>query len=224
MAKESKAKRRKSGSRGPPRRQNTQRGTIVRPQAGKQGQMVKQRYVCVGAVSIAASSSGYLTLSLNSLYDPEVTVSGGRDGQPKGFDQLAAMWERYLVHAVSWKVSLTGESILQSYCAVVPHQTELGGYVAGLVGTAAEFPGGEAQILHNGAESKFEGYLKMKHFFGVEQLDVGLHGAAVSASPTTRGYLNIPIYNETAATREYFYVVDLQYYSEFSITKNMVDA
>lgn len=47
-------------------------------------------------------STGVRVLSLNSLYDPDVTGTGH---QPAGFDQLMAIYEEYCVYAVKYKCS-----------------------------------------------------------------------------------------------------------------------
>lgn len=57
---------------------------------------------------IGPSTSGIpqiYTFNLNSLYDPNRTATGH---QPFGFDQLAALYDKYRVFAASWRIDVTG--------------------------------------------------------------------------------------------------------------------
>jgi len=53
-------------------------------------------------VNITLPSIDY-QFRLNSLFDPDFTGTGH---QPKGFDQLAALYQRYRVYRVRWKVEV----------------------------------------------------------------------------------------------------------------------
>lgn len=58
------------------------------------------------------------TWRINSLFDPDRSVGGH---QPYGFDQIAALYHKYRVFAVSWMVDVTPDTGLQSRCIIIPH-------------------------------------------------------------------------------------------------------
>jgi hypothetical protein len=63
---------------------------------------------------------------LNSLFDPNYTGTGH---QPKGFDQLAAFYQRYRVYRVHWKISwvnTSGGATNPTILAVVPTNSASG--------------------------------------------------------------------------------------------------
>lgn len=63
------------------------------------------RYCQTGSIDPSNTNFAFHTFCVNSLYDPD-TTGGGH--QPMGFDQLAAIYNRYLVTGA--KLSCTFES------------------------------------------------------------------------------------------------------------------
>lgn len=87
---------------------------IRRPRARKQQlttinrslQPIANRYICkmkyAEVVTTDSTAVGQYVMNLNSLFDPNRTGGGH---QPYGFDQLAALYNRYRVIACGWRVS-----------------------------------------------------------------------------------------------------------------------
>lgn len=61
---------------------------------------------------------------LNSLFDPNLTGTGH---QPKGFDQLAALYNRYRVYKCDYRITFAQTSnAIPIYCGVAPTNTLTG--------------------------------------------------------------------------------------------------
>lgn len=66
-------------------------------------------------LTISALSYQEKIYRTNSLYDPDQSGSGH---QPYGFDQLAAIYNRYRVYAMSWRISIPYSSATAWTCVV----------------------------------------------------------------------------------------------------------
>lgn len=67
---------------------------------------VKLHYNTFETFNTAAAAAGAYVMSQNSCYDPDVTGTGH---QPRGFDQLAALYNRYVVHKSRCTVAFGNE-------------------------------------------------------------------------------------------------------------------
>ena len=75
-------------------------------------------------VTFAALPSIDQQFRLNSLFDPNLTGTGH---QPKGFDQLAALYNRYRVYKCEYKITFAQFSnAVPIYCGVAPTNTLTG--------------------------------------------------------------------------------------------------
>lgn len=216
------------------RRRKTPRGTIDPSGKGRRTQ-IKLRYIYYadGIVASGGAGSHASVVRLNSVYDPEWQVGGQ---QPKGYDQYAQLYDQYLVHAASWRITRIGTSggttakpLMQ---VVVPHALDLGTVTsAKSLVDLGEYPWGEFSYVSStqggqmpGTVNVSEGYMKMKTFFGVEVLDKHVHGAAVGANPSDECLLNVIDYNENGSNSiPYSIVIDIQYYVEFTEPSSIAD-
>lgn len=78
----------------------------------------------VEKISLAALPSFDYQFRLNSLFDPNLTGTGH---QPKGFDQLAALYNRYRVYAAKYRLTFAQTSnAIPLYCGAAPTNTLTG--------------------------------------------------------------------------------------------------
>lgn len=122
----------------------------------------------------------------NSVYDPRYAVGGH---QPTGFDELAALYQRYLVTAASLKVEAScltaGGSNIPLTVAIVPC-LEVNTLTD--IDTAVEQPLAKS-ITYSGSASDTSTYisktcyLNVRKLFGVRTLDDVDYSAAVTTDP-----------------------------------------
>jgi len=84
-----------------PRARRAPRSTV---NVNRSLQPIPQRYICKlkYAEDVYTTATGAYAMNLNSLYDPNRTGTGH---QPYGFDQLAALYNRYRVIACGWRLT-----------------------------------------------------------------------------------------------------------------------
>lgn len=117
MARYRKVKRFRKGRR--TRRRRTRKVTNydprnARPFADKY--KFNMRYVQAGALDPSATNFAIQTWCLNALYDPDTTGTGH---QPMGFDQLAALYGRYLVTGAKITTTFESRSVNANQTAMV---------------------------------------------------------------------------------------------------------
>jgi hypothetical protein len=140
---------------------------------------------------------------LNSLFDPDFTFAGH---QPYGFDQLAAIYNSYLVTAVTVDMTFTDPAIDGLICAAVVQPSLAATTLAGVSPpTAVEWPFTARAFLNNTGEQKvrflrrftmeeIEGLSKVQYTAALSQ-----YGALVSANPTNSPWLRVAVASLDAA-------------------------
>jgi hypothetical protein len=162
-------------------------------------------------LTVAGSQS---TFRLNSIFDPDAAVGGH---QPYGYDQLAALYNRYRVLKTRWKVTF-GNQAGGFDTLVLPINGALAASVADAATfqTASENPyakpkvqggGGAPTVIHTGmmALNKLGG-VKLS-----EYLDDDRFEAQIGANPAEVINLLVCTYNPTASTITATFVVELWY-------------
>jgi len=98
-----------------PRRKRTRRSRaykmqVARPRRSLFGQSVavKLKYVFLGQISTLVGIPIPLSFRANGPYDPDVAFGGT---QPRGWDQIASMWERHTVTHSRCKVNFMPEGV-----------------------------------------------------------------------------------------------------------------
>jgi hypothetical protein len=157
-------------------------------------------------------------MNLNSLFDPDRTGTGT---QPYGFDQLAALYNRYRVLRCHWKVSF-GTSSGTYFVVVVP----VNGLVNSAIADAATFslacqlPFAKDGIQGGGGSPsvKIAYNISLNELTGVtknEYLADDRFEAQVSASPAELMTLYVGTYNPTTSTVIAFLTVDMIFDVDF---------
>jgi len=179
----------------------------------------KLRYSDLGALSFTGLGTPvYHQYNLNSLYDPD--RSGGGH-QPLGFDQLAALYNRYRVYGCKWKIYFTNRDT--SYQCEVAAQSRPNSSVALDMSTIWESPYIKKCILgvegSGQANKTIFGYSSIAKVFGVPKLQVKTDdgfAALIGASPAITPILTLYMQNQTTTTSAVVaYRVVLEFLCEF---------
>ena len=110
--------------------------------------ITKQKWSGVFTTSAASPIYRY---RLNSVFDPDVI--SGVPTQPYGFDQLAALYNRYRVISCSYSINFYNASTITRCVAVPANQTTFPNGVSDAVSNPraqwkVQIPGGNTQTIH----------------------------------------------------------------------------
>lgn len=161
-------------------------------------------------------TAGTLQFNLNSLFDPDRTGVGH---QPMGFDQLAALYERYIVTRAEYKLTMVNSSTTQNTIYVInvsdavttspdmEQYIEQGNCRVGMLTTAN---GGDAQVKLSGMVNLWE----LQGLDYSEYMSSNGSDALVSANPTDIGVLNIVTCDAGAGTcASWNGIIEITYYA-----------
>jgi len=183
-------------------------------------------------------SLAYFQLRGNSLYDPDITrTSGTVQHQPRGFDQLLTMYERWTV----------GGSKLSVIPIITPDVTNTGtaaivcirawpAAANGTIGTPAEAtidlameaPGARWRIYHHGQPQRgMKCFARTNEVYGQSREDIRVakwdFGALENANPTRSWAWTVHCQNPDLATDTAVqFWVKIVYYCTFFVRKNPV--
>lgn len=156
---------------------------------------------------------------LNALFDPDLTGVGH---QPMGYDQLAALYQRYRVYGCKWKVTFVSQDTGAHLEAAVEARPNTS--IQTNMQDILEKPYVKKVVLgvegSGQAVKSISGYTSIAKIRGVSKQTVkseGDYGALTGLLPTHTPCLNIYIQNmNTAATATCNFRINLTYFSEFS--------
>jgi len=175
------------------------------------------KYSDIYPFSLATVTGTNQVMNLNSIYDPDRTGTGH---QPYGFDSLAALYARYRVWAVKWKVTFHAGS-LAYFAAVLPSNGALATAVTNQQSftLACESPRSVAISQSQGANSTIvEGSLNLNDLNGTTiqeyMADDRFQGTTSGSGPSEVILLNIPSYNNNGTTVTFDIMIELEYLCE----------
>lgn len=127
---------------------------------------------------------------INSLYDPDSTGTGH---QPRGYDQWAAMYEKYRVNACKVSVSIVNAVNASQKVFMWADANQFPGALT--FQDCAELPEGRATVIVPSSAAStsnygFKRYYSMKKLAGVSYQD-DIYSAAFGANPSTQIYCSI---------------------------------
>lgn len=132
-------------------------------------------------------------LRANSVYDPDYTYTGH---QPTGFDEMAALYQRYLVTAASIEVQASplssGGSNIPIVVAILPRleQNSISD-----TNTVCENPKAVSKVISGSTSDApsrtISKYITMKKILGVSNLDDLDYSAPVTTNPTQGVFFSI---------------------------------
>lgn len=180
-------------------------------------QKVKLKY----SVSISFSSSSFQNkvFRMNSLFDPEVTIGGH---QPMGFDQWAAMYNRYLVTGMAYDISYVNNIVgggasnsTNMYAQFLPNVTS----PEPLEQSLRERPFVKRGILAPlGHSRRMKGYAACKTIFGVKNItttDTQYAAVVTQDAPISAGFYVYSSSSPPGMAHDCTAKIDLTYYAIF---------
>ncbi len=166
--------------------------------------------VSTSVVTVAGSNQVF---RLNSIFDPNAAVGGT---QPYGYDQVAALYNRYRVLKTRWKIVFAASTA--GYAAtVVPINGALSSTVSDLttLTSSAMVPFAKYFTYSVGAKPPVtSGSMNLNVLGGVarvEYLTDDRFEAQIGANPAEVISLNIGVYNPSGGTITIAYFVELWY-------------
>jgi hypothetical protein len=168
-------------------------------------------------ISAATGVYGQNIFLLNSLWRPNTSDTH----QPYGFDQMSALYSKYRVYSVKWRVQIgpTSGRLVHAACPMNDVQT------TPVVGASsfvllAESPLSTLHVLgqNGGQVTKFEGNKTLHQFSGRTKPEydaMDTYAALVSASPAEIIQLVVGYGNPDVATIIHTMSVELWFTSEF---------
>lgn len=196
--------------------------SVARRQTGNNGSLMPNRLMTklVYANSrnqTVTTAMNYYKWSVNSLYDPDYSGTGH---QPRGFDQLSALYSEYRVHAVKFNVVIVSRS-----SATVPFYGGIywhGGTVNPPTTKNGVCESNTAICKHGTSEKpiRISKYFKIAEIFG--RSDATVRGdrdfsAGVGADPTIQAIVSVFGQAEDEATSiDLTFNVTIEFYCEFN--------
>jgi hypothetical protein len=158
----------------------------------------KLKYTTVNTLT-GTGTTGQKVFRLNSLFDPDLTGVGS---QPMCFDQLAAVYQKYLVTAASWEVQYTNLNSTAAAVVTVPSDVSLSGSVFEALCEQKRAKNSVLAINSGGISSvTHRGFIKMSDLHGQPQLDSDdTQYALVSTNPSDVAFLTLEGSDFTTAT------------------------
>jgi len=136
--------------------------------------------------------------AMNNLYDLDYSNGGGANAQPRGFDTLAGLYNKYVVYTATATVTAhsvdsTNGSFILGYPTLQPGPTLT---AISNIKPLSEQVGARTVFLPPTGESrKIKIHFSCKNRFGIPLKEIkesaSLYGAAINAAPQRVGYVNI---------------------------------
>jgi len=182
-----------------------------------------------GSASVTSTSGAFTADGnpwvVNSLYDPE---QGGGAGQPRWFDQLATIYEKYAVYAVKIHVTAMGAEKMADVA--------IGVYDAGVPSTMRELEerdhcmkktidistsGGKNSVL------EFDLYVDLAKLLGIPRSQLMSDTTYLTnndADPSKKVYLNFYVQGLGGQTASVTFQWTIQFYSKFANFEGVGDS
>ncbi len=164
--------------------------------------------------TVAGTGVSIQQFRLNSLFDPDLTNAGH---QPYGFDQMAALYNRYRVLWTKWKFVVTTGSSIPLRCVCVPTNDVLATTITNLASFnhACEIPMAKT-YTYGGLTCpavNMRGSIRLHTLAGVTPREYtdDRFSALVSANPTEILLLTAAYYNPGGTAASIIAVYELEY-------------
>lgn len=140
--------------------------------------------------TLSASTMNHFVMRLNSLYDPVHAVGGG---QPMGFDQLTALYNKFIVYGCKIKLRATQHGVVPSIVAMAPQKSSI--YGAAVIDELQERPLAKTAILTAERPVVLSAYYAISTLEGISKSDIlgddGDFGHGISTNPIRNQHLVI---------------------------------
>lgn len=187
---------------------------------------VRMRYCKEGYLASTGGAFNHFVMSMNDIFDPEFAVGGH---QPMGFDQMAAMYNRYLVLGSKITVSFYDNAsthntpVLVGACmsdAATPPYTTTTGYIEAKRGQWRTITGGQRYA------TKLQCRYSPKRFWGLKDIKDNREkiGSGVTASPEQIAHCIVWIKATDGGTQSLSVTTVIDFLVQFSEAKDLVQS
>lgn len=187
--------------------------------------VAKLRYVEQITLQSVLGNIATYVFSANDVYDPNHTGTGH---QPMGFDQWAILFNHYTVlgSRCSAKVAFQGSTVSTSMVGMyltdgkISPYTDSDQFQEARKGTTRLLSSGQSQsvrIAQNYSAKKFHNVTDVKD-------NTGRLGASVSGSPTEEAFFNMWCQTKDGATKNFTFIVEIDYIVSFSEPKDLTQS
>lgn len=169
--------------------------------------------------TFATTGATTQVMSHNSLYDPDVTGTGH---QPRGFDQLAALYKRYYVYAARLDLQVLNNG--SAPCVVVINAVAQNTGALSTVSYAAENPDTDFGIVSPLTEPlKLSMYRTSDQLFGIRTALEANFQPQVTTNPNLRSYFKIGMDSmPTANAYDLSMLVKITYFCRFDERQTLI--
>lgn len=160
----------------------------------------------------------------NSVYDPDATGVGG---QPTMFDQLAGLYNKYIVYASKIHVRVINTDNVPVRVVLIP---TLNGTTFSSVGAAIDFPSSKYRLLSpsgsGGDKCSIVHYAKSANISNIKDImdESSDLGAAVTNNPSKPWYWQLYFQNDDGGNLVLTYQVKITYYVKFYEPVRLADS
>ncbi len=168
----------------------------------------------------AVTGFGIQAWNLNSLFDPDAAVGGH---QPRGFDQLAALYNRYRVYRVRWQIDVAHSTGLTTNSAALLATLPTNGTTPGDFNSVVENTFSTVKPFNPATVCTIRGAIDLPKLNGKTPqayMSDDTTGALVTSSPTEVILLNVAILATQGTAEDFAMHTSLWFDSEFSDYKN----
>lgn len=187
--------------------------------------VAKLRYVeHISLQSILGNIATYV-FSANDLYDPNHTGTGH---QPMGFDQWATLFNHYTVlgSRCSVKAAFKANNVSASMVGMYLTDGKIAPYTDS--DQFQEARKGQTRLLSSGQSQavRISQNYSAKRFHNVKDVkdNISRLGAAVSTSPAEEAFFNIWCQTKDGATKNFTFIVEIDYIVSFSEPKDLTQS
>jgi hypothetical protein len=178
----------------------------------------------VAATTTAGPGTFTYQFSLNSLFDPNTTGTGH---QPRGFDQIKTLYNRYRVYGVSYRVTGVLDSIPTNQATFLGVNPINGTNSSTTSDAAAESNWGAAVPISIYAPNSISGFVNLPQLNGKTPeayMADDTTQADISASPSESMHLIVSVQNLAGTAVSAYIFVQLEYDCEFSDAINLAQS
>lgn len=147
---------------------------------------LKYRY----KLNVTATTKQHFVMRLNSMYDPVHAVGGG---QPMGFDQLSALYNKFIVYGCKVRLRASQYGSVPSVIAMAPQKSSI--YGASTIDELQERPYAKTAILTAERPVTLTAYYAISALEGISKSDIlgddGDFGHSASTDPIRGQHLVI---------------------------------
>jgi len=186
----------------------------VRGEGGFPDEFNTKLVYCGSTTLTGSAAPSAQVINANSLYDPDDTNIGH---QPKYFDQLIAMYGRYLVHGIKYEVQFNNGASTAAFGVVAFNEVDTSSRTVESLQENRYAQNVNLGAISGSSTATVKGYMSMAKLHGQAKLDNDPNQyATVSSNPTDRAFMFIKVSScDGTSTANVYIKFKIVYYCKF---------